>query len=271
MLREIEARMNYIDKSFPAPITYYIEPPAGVPVCSVVDDSRVVTITNVRDMEQPFSIEDDGFDFVKLPTGFRDFDDEEKVKSRLYPEMKEITEAFLGRKVAAVFDHATRRRPSPDAKLRGGGLTRQPLHRVHCDFTPVSARQQILRTLGQEGREWLERPFALVNYWRPIIGPLRDDPLAICAPQSVKAEDLVPVRHVYSYGESEVYGVAYNPDHRWYYMSDMQPDDAIFFKVYDEGKGGTLVAPHSAFSLPNPEQPVPTRESFELRLMVFYD
>ena len=49
------------------------------------------------------------------------------------------------------------------------------------------------------------------------------------------------------------------------------PDDAIFFKIYDEGTDRTLVAPHSAFSSPEPPAPVPPRESFELRLMVVYD
>jgi len=49
------------------------------------------------------------------------------------------------------------------------------------------------------------------------------------------------------------------------------PDDAIFFKICDEGTDRTLVAPHSAFSSPEPPAPVPPRESFELRLMVVYD
>ena len=49
------------------------------------------------------------------------------------------------------------------------------------------------------------------------------------------------------------------------------PDDAICFKIYDEGTDRTLVAPHSAFSSPEPPAPVRPRESFELRLMVFYD
>ena len=271
MAGPVRAEINYIDKNAPAPTTYYVEPPDGAQICSVVDDPQLVSITDVRDTRRSFSIDNDGFDFIKLPIGFRDFDDQDAVKARLYPEMKEVTEALLGRRVAAVFDHATRRRPDLDATLRGGGVSRQPLHRAHCDFTPTSARQQIMRTLGENGRQWLERPFALVNYWRPITGPLRDDPLAICAPQSVAPEDLVRVRHVYSYGESEIYGVAHNPDHRWYYMSDMQPDDAIFFKVYDETGERPLVAPHSAFSLPTTNAPVPPRQSFEIRLMVFYD
>ena len=267
----VQARLNYVDKGAPDPTTYYVEPPQGVPMCSVVDDPRDVLISDVRDVDGLFAIEEDGFSFVKLPTGFRDHDDIDAVRSRHYPEMKRITAELLGREVAAVFDHAVRRRPKPDATLRGNGATRQPLHRVHCDFTPDSAKQQLIRSLGEEARDWLERPFAMVNYWRPIIGPLRDDPLAICAPKSVHADDLVRIRHVHGYGDSEVYGVAYNPDHRWYYMSDMEPDDAIFFKVYDAASADVRVAPHTAFTLPSPPTPMPARASFELRLMVFYD
>lgn len=268
---QVSTRINYIDKNAPAPTTYYVEPPEGVPVCSVVDEPHEVRITDVRESGRVYSIEEDGFSFVKLPNDFQAFDDPERVKAELYPRMRDITAELLGREVAAVFDHATRRRPNVDARLRGGGASRQPLHRVHCDFTPKSAEQQILRTLGEAGREWLSRPFALVNYWRPIVGPLRDDPLAICAPRSVSPEDLKPVRHVHAYGESEIYGVGYNPDHQWFYMSDMQPQDALFFKVYDSTGERTLVAPHTAFTLSAPPQPMPPRESFELRLMVFYD
>lgn len=267
----VKARINYVDKGARDPTTYYVDPPQGVPICSVVDDPREVTITDVREVDRRFTIEEDGFSFIKLPTDFRDHDDIDAVRARHYPQMKEITADLLGRKVAAVFDHAVRRHPNPDATLRGGGTIRQPLHRVHCDFTPDSARQQLVRSLGGEARAWLDRPFAMVNYWRPISGPLRDDPLAICAPRSVNADDLVRVRHVHGYGDSEVYGVAHNPYHRWYYMSDMEPEDALFFKVYDATANDVLVAPHTAFSLPSPPAPVPPRESFELRLMVFYD
>lgn len=267
----VQARINYVDKRAPDPTTWYVTPPEGVPVCSVVDDPREVAIADARDVDRRFTIEEDGFSFIKLPTDFREHDDPDAVRAKLYPQMKAITAELLGREVAAVFDHAVRRRPKPDATLRGGGMIRQPLHRVHCDFTPASARQQLVRSLGDDARDWLDRPFAMVNFWRPISGPLRDDPLAICAPQSVAPDDLVRVRHVHGYGDSEVYGVAHNPDHRWYYMSDMGPEDAIFFKVYDEGSSDVRVAPHTAFTLPAPPQPVPTRESFELRLMAFYD
>jgi hypothetical protein len=129
----------------------------------------------------------------------------------------------------------------------------------------------VLHRLGPKGAELLGRRFAFVNYWRPLAGPLRDDPLAICDPRSVAPEDLVTIRHVHADGDSEIYGVAHNPAHRWHFLFDMQPDEAIFFKVFDSGEDHPLVAPHSAFTLANPPQPVPPRVSFEFRLMVFYD
>jgi hypothetical protein len=198
-----------------------------------MDDPRAVSITDVRDAGREYRLNATGSFHPLLRTFATSAI--EQVKARLYPEMQEITETLLGRKVAAVFDHATRRRPDPNARLRGGGVARQPLHRVHCDFTPVSARHQIMRTLGDAGKAWLERPFALVNYWRPITGPLRDDPgdlRAISrAGQSCGSARL-------SYGERDTASPQSRPP--LVLHVDMQPDDAIFFKVYDEADSARL-------------------------------
>jgi hypothetical protein len=51
--------------------------------------------------------------------------------------------------------------------------------------------------MGAEADDLLSRRFAIVNVWRPIRGPLRDAPLAICDAQSVEPGDLVAADQVY--------------------------------------------------------------------------
>jgi len=96
--------------------------------------------------------------------------------------MMEATARLLGRKVMAVLDHAVRRRPAPEGRNRKSGTLRHPFHSTHCDYTPASAAEQVRRALGDDAARSLDRPYAFVNFWHPITGPLRDDPLTVCAP-----------------------------------------------------------------------------------------
>jgi hypothetical protein len=266
----VRTRLNYVDRTVPDPTIYYVEPPAGVPVSNIRDDPHEVEIVDCRAAGRSFSLDGDGFTFVHLPADFDAFADDAAVRAQHYPQMVALTERLFGRKVLAVLDHAIRRRLPADGPQRKSGTLRHPFHMPHCDYTPRSADQQVRRALGERADEWLDRPYAFVNFWRATSGPLRDDPLAVCAPHSVDPADLLRIRHAYDFEDSEVYGVAWNPAHRWYYWSDMQPGDAIVFKLYDSADEGQRYVPHSAFSLPCPAQSVLPRESFEIRLMISY-
>jgi len=63
--------------------------------------------------------------------------------------------------------------------------------------------------------------------WRPIRGPLRDAPLAVCDALSVDPGDLVPSDLVYRDRVGETYSVTYNPAHRWFYVPEMRADEAL--------------------------------------------
>ena len=265
----VMGQINYIDRHAPSPTTWYVDPPAGVPVDSVVIDAHDMRIADLREAKD--ALDPAILTAVRLEDGFAAFDDDDAVRRDLAPAMVERVQALLGDCLVLPWDHAVRRRPVATSGFRGSGTLRQPLLRAHCDYTPRSIGPLMQERLGDRAVELGDRPFMIVNFWRAISGPLRDDPLAICAPDSVAAADLVPIRHVYAQGEGEIYGLAHNPAHRWYYMSDMQPGDALFFTQYDSTKAATSCAPHTAFSLREPRGPVPPRESFEYRLVVFPD
>ena len=71
--------------------------------------------------------------------------------------------------------------------------------------------------MGEEAEELLRHLFEIVNVWRPIRGPLRDAPLAVCDATSVAFADFVPSDLVYRDR------VRYNPTHRWFYVPEMRP------------------------------------------------
>ena len=111
----------------------------------------------------------------------------------------------------------------------------------------------------------------MINLWRPIRGPLRDAPLAVCDARTVAAGDLVASDLVYRDRVGETYGVTYNPEHRWFYVPDMQPDEALLLKCYDSSiDGRARFAPHTAFDDPTAPADMLPRESIELRTLVFH-
>ena len=70
----------------------------------------------------------------------------------------------------------------------------------------------------------------------------------------------------------ETYSLSYNKAHRWYYFSNMRPDEAIIFKVFDSlTDGRARFTAHTAFDDPATPNDAPPRESIEMRLFVFYD
>lgn len=106
--------------------------------------------------------------------------------------------------------------------------------------------------------------------WRPIKTILKD-PLALADAHSVPDTDLIPVSLIYPDRTGETYTVLPNAAHRWYFKYAQQPDEPLFIKCFDSlDDGRARRIPHSAFTNPEHEGGE-TRESIEVRTLVFYD
>ena len=201
----------------------------------------------------------------------RDFYDEDEVRRVYYPEAERvIAEATGAQRGVHLRPHACAGAcAAPDD--RAPGTPRQPATRVHVDHTAKSGPQRVRDFFGDEAEELLRGRVQVINLWRPIRGPLRDAPLAVCDARSVAPGDLVPSDLVYRDRVGETYGVTYNPAHRWFYVPDMQPDEALLLKCFDSATDGRArFAPHTAFEDPTAPADVPPRESIEIRTLVFH-
>lgn len=76
------------------------------------------------------------------------------------------------------------------------------------------------------------------SVWKPIRGPLRDWPLALCDYTSVDRADLVEVDEVHREDILESHGVQYNPSQEWYFLSDQTEDEILIFKAADSHVNG---------------------------------
>lgn len=105
-------------------------------------------------------------------------------------------------------------------------------HPVHVDQTPLSGRRRVERHASSPAAaEHLLRGQAqLINVWRPLRGPVLDVPLAFADARTLQKEQLVKSRLIYKppTPEGETLSVEYSDEHRWYYLSEMQPDEGEF-------------------------------------------
>jgi hypothetical protein len=227
----------------------------------------VVEIRDVRDGE-PQRLDAHGGTLGRWPTRVRHFDDDAHVRERYYPESAEIIRGVLGADRVVVFDHNVRHGGSPEARARGHDVGR-PVHHAHTDFTPRSALRRLRQELGLRADEGLSR-YLQVNLWRPIRGPVRDAPLALCDGASVAPQALRAVELRYPERTGEIYYLTHAPAQRWYFASDMAVDEAWLFKNFDSAPPGPgQAAPHSAFTDPRHPHVAP-RESIEVRALAIF-
>ncbi len=112
--------------------------------------------------------------------------------------------------------------------------------------------------------------FAFINVWRPIRGPVEEAPLAVCDARSMKPADFVATDLRYRDRTGEVYTVAFNPEHRWFYFPRMQRDEALLLKCYDSATGRARWTAHTAFDDPTSPPNSAPRESIEARTIAFF-
>jgi len=59
------------------------------------------------------------------------------------------------------------------------------------------------------------------------------DPLGICDGRTIPEKGFILVQRRYKYRTGEVYHIAYNPEHVWFWFPKMERHEAMVFKVFD--------------------------------------
>jgi len=266
----VEAVLNYLAPTNERTRTYINNPPPGELRTTVVPEAHVVLIVNLRPFASSVSLDREGFSLVHHDTAVTDFYDDEEVKAIYYPEVERTLKVATGADRVLITGHITRRRV-PGAENSWTSI-RQPLARVHVDNTARSGPQRLRDLLLEDAEELLRGRVQIVNLWRPIRGPVKDSPLAVCDANSVSFGDLVPSDLIIApHRVSETYLLSYNSAHRWFYVPEMGVDEALLLKCFDSKTDGRArFTPHSAFTDPTAPADAPPRESIEVRTLVFH-
>jgi hypothetical protein len=267
---EVRALLNYTYNSGERPVNYTFDPPEGVPRNSGEVDAQTVTIRNARRF-RGLTLDVSGFETIRHRSALTDwasFQNSELVKAIDYPQVEAALESLTGADKVVIFDHTLR-----DSTVeQGAAALREPVRRVHDDQTFDSAPRRVARHLAPDEAAWrLQRRFAIVNFWRPVGGPVLRTPLAVCDARSIELPDLIPSDLVYPDWVGETYAIAFNPRHRWYWYPEQTPTEATLLKVYDSAKDGRArMTAHTAFDDPTSAPDAPPRRSIEIRSILFW-
>jgi hypothetical protein len=266
--RSIEASVNYFLDTGERPFTATGEPGSLDVRTGGSQDPHRVVIHNGRLQTEDFTLDRNGFRFVRHDTKVADFFDEAEIRATYYPEMEALVKAQSGASRVVVFDHTLR---AADDEARAARKIREVVRRVHNDYTEWSGPQRLRDVLPQEADALLRRRFAIVQVWRPIRYPVETFPLGICDAESLAPADLVVSERRYPGRIGQTYAITHNPAHRWYWFPHMRREEALVFKVYDSIKDGVARwTAHTAFDDPTAPPGARPRESIEIRTLALF-
>ncbi len=289
-VRTIEAEINYL---LPGPAINRRFVSAGVEVNTGSYGPYKVRIRDGRTIKRHFTLDTHGFVLADMPSAVKDFYDREEV-DRLYAnEVAAAVQKLTGADFVAPMAWLLRTSGDIDKHQKKkeesyvhSGSVQPPAGEAHIDTEPGRADRQARRIYAQA------RPngpgfkrFIYSSFWRAFSEPPQDCPLAVCDHRSVGDDEGVPnVMYVVDeippkeewlgpMPDAEKPAAAifhYNPNHRWWYFSNMTRDEALMIKFHDSDHSVAWRVPHTAFwdpSFPNRK----IRASIECRSFAFFE
>jgi hypothetical protein len=266
-MESVNAALNYLENLNQRPVSYTYRPPEGVPASSGQYSKFPVTIHDGRPLLAQLSLDKQGVILAPQESKVVNFYDSDEVRRVYYPEVERLVKALTGAAKVHVFDHNLRNKAMSKAGAAG---IQEPVKVAHNDYTANSGPQRVRDLLPDEADELLKHRFAVINVWRPIRGPVEENPLAVCDAQTIAPRDLVTNDLIYRDRVGEVYVLAYNPEHRWLYFPHMQKNEVMLLKCFDSDEHRARFTAHSSFDDPNSPPNAAARESIEVRTLVFF-
>jgi hypothetical protein len=289
--RTVEATINYvargsfINRRFVAP---------GVERNTGRYEAHRVAVRDGRALRDQFSLDLQGFLLADRPSAVTDFFDREQVE-RLYPgEVVDIVRSLtgatrvapLGWMIRTSGDVSKHQRETKGSYTHRGGV-QPPAGEAHVDFTPARA-EPLARTVYEktfpDGKGFSR--FIASSLWRAFSPPPQDFPLAVCDARSVGADEGVPntmfvverlpdeqamLGEIANEATAPAAAIFhYNPQHRWWYFSNMTQREVLLFKFHDSDRTKALRTPHTAFQDPSFSNARP-RESIEFRTIAYFE
>jgi len=274
---------SHINRRFVAP---------GAEVNTGTYEYHSVAVRDGRDIRENFSLDANGFVLADHTSAITDFFDADQVNA-VYPDeasalVKQLTGADLitsrGWMIRTSGNLKKRQREVVGYTHQGG--VQPPAADAHVDFTPERAELMAKQIFAESfpGEKPYSR-FIASSLWRVFSPPPQDWPLALCDGRTVKPDEGTPnalfiVDEIPEYdamigkwpdAENAITAsiFRYNPEHRWWYFSNMHRDEVILLKFHDSDTSKAYRVPHTAFRDPSFAD-ARTRESIEFRTFAYF-
>jgi hypothetical protein len=290
-VRTVKAQINYL---LPGPDLNRRFVAAGVEVNTGNYGPYDVTISDARTIRDQFTLDVQGFQLFDIPSKVGDFFDKDEV-DRIYPDevdaaVKAITGASfvanMGWMARTSGDVSKYRRKTEGPYTHKGGV-QPPAGEAHIDTCPERAApsaKALYERVRPDGPGYSR--FIYTSFWRCFSEPPQDWPLAVCDARSVRPDeglqnvlyivDKIPEgEEMFAPMPDEPTRPAasifrHNPDHRWWYFSNMVRDEAILLKFHDSDHSVAWRTPHTAFFDPSFPDAKP-RCSVECRTVAYFE
>ncbi|KAF2476026.1 uncharacterized protein BDR25DRAFT_379689 [Lindgomyces ingoldianus] len=250
----------------------------------VYEEGPEEIVHDVRGRESEFSIDNNGFTYIKHSTKLssEQFEDHAAVEGCYLPECEKLLRKHLeGVDRVHFFDWRLRNNSLSKwyGKLVNLSDPAQPLppeKHVHVeprltvtvDQAPDAVVRRVHLHLGDDAEYLLKGRVRTINVWKPLNGPIEDWPLAVCDGKTVKDENMIETDHIRRQYDGTTMYAQYSEGMKWYFMSQQQNDDVLLLKNFDSNSDVLArYAPHASFGLAN-EGAAP-RQSIEVRALVF--
>ncbi|KAF2737094.1 putative CmcJ-like methyltransferase [Polyplosphaeria fusca] len=279
MATMVRTSMHFLSKndlySTTKPYSLRFEPPEGFPRSNItLERHEDLQIEDARPIIDEFSLEKQGFRIINLESkmAYEDFEDDARIVEIYLSEVANALQELLGASHVQIFEHTVRKRHEEFPVATGEPYRwNQPTSMAHVDTTSTWAADMVHRLNGDKAEDLLRGRIQCVNTWKPLRGPVRDWPLALCDTRTVHPDtDLEPADLVYAEYIVENRQIYHSHRHKWYYVSDQQPNEAWVFMQSDSDPSGISGVAHSAFPHPSSLPTDPPRESVEVRALVYY-
>ena len=288
------------------PYSLRFTPPSTFPRANIKLEKHTISINDIRSKHKPVTFAQHGFEILpfksRLP--YADFDDDDAVKRVYLREAANLIRDFLGAQNVQIFEHTVRKRHEEFPISTGESYKwNQPTSIAHVDTTTSWAidmakqlnpnnpligkhRIQCVKCVSRRSNG-LEQTNKFNSLWKPLKGPVKDWPLALCDPVSINVKsDLEPCDLVYPDYVVENRQLYWSEGQEWWWCRDQMEDEAWIFLQSDTdtktkpgkcliGSDGRVIygancreVPHTAFRVEG-ENGEP-RESIELRALVYY-
>jgi hypothetical protein len=236
-----------------------------------------VNIHDARPVRAELDLERQGFMLVDHRSSVTHLRTPEEIDAVYHEEVGSLIHEISGADLVLPYRKYMQLRLSQRAPGEHGNEFTRPASFVHMDFTQKSFADFCRWVQEAEGRTPGQyRRIAFYQTWRALSKPPQDFPLALTDARSVKTGHYVVMDNIIgddtiadNVVETRLGRV--DPDHRWYYFSNMRDHELLIFKGNDTLHGDRQSVLHTGFDNTASEPNAVPRESLEARFFAFWE